>query len=114
MEPAFCQYDHSKCLNPCYNGMTMECTTSTEVNFSTCLNPCYNGMTMESKTDAIHDVYDGLNPCYNGMTMEYDDFYLSDEEMSCLNPCYNGMTMEFVVMFMAIAAVAVLILVIME
>ena len=37
-----------------------------------CLNPCYNGMTMELYQEMLLD--EGcisLNPCYNGMTMEF-------------------------------------------
>ena len=40
-------------LNPCSNGMTIECNDLAEVYLSDkCLNPCSNGMTIESGGNA--------------------------------------------------------------
>ena len=79
-----------------------------------CLNPCYNGMTMESNLRfRIEKNYASLNPCYNGMTMEWVQHQL-DMADDCLNPCYNGMTMESVQFRYLFYGNGVLILVIME
>ena len=105
------------CLNPCYNGMTMEFVRTGQIWKD---NGVLILVIMEwQRMVVIQHVpweYEGLNPCYNGMTMEWVENHCPAEQwvlilvimewqwneltlttnsvVSCLNPCYNGMTME--------------------
>ena len=58
------------------------------------LNPCYNGMTIECEKRSGFLNLESLNPCYNGMTIEFGARRQGQDKGMGLNPCYNGMTIE--------------------
>ena len=60
----------------------------------TCLNPCSNGMKIECVCMLVTAKIACLNPCSNGMKIELTSGATATEWTWCLNPCSNGMKIE--------------------
>ena len=63
------------------------------------LNPCSNGMLIECYWCSVHArARIRLNPCSNGMLIELFS-WLTSKELFSLNPCSNGMLIELEVKY---------------